>query len=180
MNRQPVLLGERLELRPLREGDWAALYAVAADPELWALHPANDRWREPVFRAFFDDALAGGGAMAAVLRESGAIVGSSRWQRHDPADGGSVEIGWTLLARAHWGSGLNLEMKRLMLGHAFQWVETVRFRVGEGNARSRRALAKIGARETGESEVVTTASGAARHLVYAIRRAEFEAGPLAG
>ena len=147
MNRQPVLLGERLELRPLREGDWAALYAVAADP---------------------------------VLRESGAIVGSSRWQRHDPADGGSVEIGWTLLARAHWGSGLNLEMKRLMLGHAFQWVETVRFRVGEGNARSRRALAKIGARETGESEVVTTASGAARHLVYAIRRAEFEAGPLAG
>ena len=80
----------------------------------------------------------------------------------------------------HWGGGWNREMKRLMLGHAFQWVETVRFRVGEGNARSRRALAKIGARETGESEVVTTASGAARHLVYAIRRAEFEAGPLAG
>jgi RimJ/RimL family protein N-acetyltransferase len=180
MNRQPVLLGERLELRPLRADDWAGLYAVAADRELWALHPANDRWQEPVFRAFFDDALAGGGAMAAVLRESGVLVGSSRWQRHDPEGGGSVEIGWTFLARGHWGSGLNFEMKRLMLGHAFQWVELVRFRVGEGNARSRRACEKIGARLTDESEIVQTASGPAVHLVYAIRREEFEAGPLAG
>jgi RimJ/RimL family protein N-acetyltransferase len=184
MNRQPVLLGERLELRPLRADDWAALYGVAADRELWALHPANDRWQEPVFRAFFDDALAGGGAVAVVLRTSGAIVGSSRWQRHVADGGGSVEIGWTFLARACWGTGLNFEMKRLMLGHAFRWVEVVRFRVGEGNARSRRACEKIGARLTEESELVRTASGPAVHLVYAITRAEFDAqvsgGPLAG
>jgi aromatic-amino-acid transaminase len=40
-------------LRPLRPADWAALYAVASDPEIWARHPSHDRWREPVFRAFY-------------------------------------------------------------------------------------------------------------------------------
>ena len=68
MNRQPVLEGERVLLRPLIEADWDALYAVAADRELWARHPSHDRWQEPVFRAFFDDALAKGGALAIVNR----------------------------------------------------------------------------------------------------------------
>ena len=58
MDRQPVLEGERLILRPLRDSDWDALYAVASDRALWAVHPSHDRWQEPVFRAFFDDAMA--------------------------------------------------------------------------------------------------------------------------
>lgn len=76
MNRQPVLEGDRLTLRPLGEADRDALFAVASDPEIWALHPSHDRWQEPVFRAFFDEALAGGGALAIVDRDSGAIIGS--------------------------------------------------------------------------------------------------------
>ena len=115
MDRQPVLEGERLLLRPLRDSDWDALYAVASDRELWANHPSHDRWQEPVFRAYFDDALAQGGALAVVDKASGAVVGSSRFQGYDPADGGSVEIGWTFLARSHWGGSYNAEMKRLML-----------------------------------------------------------------
>ena len=43
MDRQPVLEGERLLLRPLSETDWPALYAVASDRELWARHPSHDR-----------------------------------------------------------------------------------------------------------------------------------------
>ena len=117
MDRQPVLEGERLLLRPLQPDDWAALFAVASDPEIWAIHPAHDRWQEPVFRAFFDEALENGGALAVIDRASGAIVGPSRWQGHDPADGGSVEIGWTFLARSHWGGAFNPELKRLMLAH---------------------------------------------------------------
>ena len=50
MDRQPVLEGERLLLRPLTEADFAALYAVASDRELWAVHPSPNRWQEPVFR----------------------------------------------------------------------------------------------------------------------------------
>ena len=60
MDRQPTLEDERLLLRPLRPDDWGALWTIASDRELWAVHPANDRWREPVFREFFADALAQG------------------------------------------------------------------------------------------------------------------------
>ena len=76
MDRQPVLAGDRLLLRPAHADDWAAVYAVASDPELWAQHPAHDRWQEPVFRAFFDAGLASGGMLVAIDRATGAVIGS--------------------------------------------------------------------------------------------------------
>ena len=179
MDRQPVLEGELLLLRPLAAEDWDALFAVASDPLVWELHPAHDRWQEPVFRAYFADALAQGGALAVIDKTSGAIIGSSRMQAYDPAGGGSVEIGWTFLARSHWGGGTNREMKRLMLAHALKYVARVDFRVGETNLRSRRAMEKIGGRLTHrDGGVVQTASGPARHVVYEITRGNFAFGPL--
>jgi len=178
MDRQPVLEGERLRLRPLVPDDWDALFAVAADPEVWALHPMHDRWQEPVFRDFFADALAKGGALAVIDKASGALVGSSRFQAHDPAAGGSVEIGWTFLARSHWGGTFNRELKRLMLAHALRFVERVDFRVGENNLRSRRAMEKIGGRLTERSDMAETPSGPIRHVVYEITRESFAGGPL--
>ncbi|MFC0590348.1 GNAT family N-acetyltransferase [Novosphingobium aquiterrae] len=179
MDRQPVLEGERLLLRPLRPDDWQALFAVASDPKVWELHPANDRWKKDVFRAYFDDALAQGGALAVIDKLDGAMIGSSRLQGFDPADGGSVEIGWTFLARSHWGGAFNREMKRLMLAHALQYVGRVDFRVGENNLRSRRAMEKIGGRLSGrDGGVIQTASGPARHVVYEITRDSFASGPL--
>lgn len=178
MDRQPVLEGERLLLRPLAADDWDALYAVASDPEIWAIHPQPNRWQEPVFRRFFEDALERGGALAVIERASGALIGSSQYKLDDPADGGSVEIGWTFLARSHWGGETNREMKRLMLVHAFQFVERVHFRVGEVNLRSCRAMEKIGGRLTGRSEMVDTPNGQMRHVVFEITRESFAAGPL--
>lgn len=178
MDRAPVLEGERLLLRPLTADDWDALYAIASDRELWAVHPAHDRWREPVFRAFFDQALARGGALVVIDSASGQIVGSSQFQDFDPANGGSVEIGWTFLARAHWGSGANAEMKRLMLQHALRFVERALFVVGEHNVISRRAMEKIGGRLTDETRDMPRAGEVQRHVVYAIDRAGFAAGPL--
>ena len=178
MDRQPVLEGERLLLRPLRADDWEALFAVASDPEIWAIHPQHDRWQEPVFRAYFADALKQGGALVVIDRATGGIIGSSRMQAHDPADGGSVEIGWTFLARSHWGGSFNREMKRLMLGHALKFVERVDFRVGEGNLRSCGAMEKIGGRLSDRSDIVDTASGPVVHVVYEITRDSFADGPL--
>lgn len=185
LGRQPVLEGELVRLRPLRAEDWEALFAVAADPLIWAQHPAHDRWREPVFRAFFDDALANKGALAVIDAQTGAVIGSSRFQGLEEAPrergGGSVEIGWTFLARSHWGGRYNREMKRLMLAHALASVAEVRFAVGEGNMRSRRALERIGAKLTDRREERVMAGGQlVPHLTYAITRASFADGPLAG
>ncbi|ANU07170.1 GNAT family N-acetyltransferase [Paraurantiacibacter namhicola] len=179
LDRQPVLEGERLLLRPLCESDRDALFAVAADAQVWALHPVTDRWQEPVFRQFFDDALAKGGALAVIEKASGAIAGSSRFQAYDPADGGSVEIGWTFLARRMWGSGANAEMKRLMLRHALQSVRRVVFRVGENNLVSRRAMEKIGGILTDRTERVDSPDGGYCNVIYEIDRETFAAGPLA-
>lgn len=179
-DRQPVLEGEHVLLRPLAPGDWDALFAVASDPLIWEQHPAHDRWQERVFRAFFDDALANRGALVAVDRASGAVIGSSRYQGLEEADGGSVEIGWTFLARRCWGGTYNHEMKRLMLAHALASVAECRFLVGESNTRSRRALEKIGARLTDRREERIMAGGEViPHVTYVIMRDDFSEGPLA-
>ena len=180
LDRQPILEGERLVLRPLRADDWDALYAVASDPLIWEQHPAHDRWQEAVFRAFFADALAQRGALAIIDRASGAVIGSSRYQGLDQAGGGSVEIGWTFLARSHWGGAVNRELKRLMLAHALASVAECRFVVGETNHRSRRAMEKIGAALTDRREVRAMAGGALlAHVTYLITREDFATGPLA-
>lgn len=181
LDRQPVLEDERLLLRPLRAEDWDALFAVASDPLVWEQHPAHDRWKGSVFRAFFADALAQGGALVAIDKADGAVIGSSRFQGLEDADGGSVEIGWTFLARSHWGGSFNHAMKRLMLAHALASVAKVRFLVGETNTRSRRALENIGARLTDRREERVMADGEiVPHLTYAITREDFVSGPLAG
>jgi len=179
MDRQPVLEGERLYLRPLTEADWPALFAVASDRELWANHPSHDRWQEPVFRAFFDDALAKGGALAIVDKASGKVIGSSRFQYNDRGHGEALEIGWSFLDRAYWGTGYNAEFKRLMLEHAFQHEDRVVFRVGAGNMISRKAMANIGGRLTGETEVEERAGRPVEHVIFEITRESFAAGPLA-
>ena len=166
-DRQPHLSGELLELRPLRPADWEELYAVAADPLIWEMHPARDRYQQDVFREFFRDALASGGALVAVERNSGRIIGSSRYFWHD--EPGELEIGWTFLARAYWGGVYNAEMKRLMLDYALKFVDHVIFVVGVPNLRSRKAMQKIGGVLT-ERRIIRSMLGIPmEHLVFEIR-----------
>ena len=140
----PHLSSRLLTLTPLRPEDWDALFAVASDPLIWALHPASTRYQEGVFRRFFDDAFADQGGLVARDRASGEVIGFSRYSQ-TRVEPGEVEIGWTFLARAYWGQGHNREMKRLMLTHAFRFVDQVIFRIGERTcapaARSRRSAA---------------------------------------
>ena len=140
---QPTLHGPRVVVRPVAARDWGAMFAAAADPAIWELHPATDRYTEKVFKEYFDGAIASGSAFAIVDRESGDVIGSSRFHGFD-AVASEIEIGWTFLARDYWGGSYNAEIKQLMLEHAFRFVDTVIFWVGETNQRSRRAMEKIG------------------------------------
>jgi len=174
---QPTLIDGDIRLRPLQPDDWQALFAVASDPLIWAVHPAHDRWQEPVFCAFFDDALRSGGALAITRTATGEIIGSSRFDQ-TRADEGEVEIGWTFLSRSAWGGRTNFTVKRLMVDHALRFFERVIFVIGKDNVRSRRAVEKIGARLTGRTLDVPMAGAMASHVVYAIDRADFASGPL--
>lgn len=139
---QPHLVGELIELRPLRAEDFEELRAAAADPRIWEQHPA-DRHDPDVFRAFFDEQLASGGGMIVLDRRTGEVIGTSRYHDYD-AEGSTVEIGWTFLVRRHWG-GTNREVKRLMLDHAFRSFDRVFFHAHPDNLRSQRAIEKLGA-----------------------------------
>ncbi len=166
---QPTLESDRVLLRPLMQNDFEALYAVASDPEIWAQHPAHDRWKRTVFDAFFRDAMASKSAFAVVDRSSGDLIGSSRYNGFDAVER-EVEIGWTFLARSHWGGETNRAIKQLMLDHAFRFVDTVIFWVGEDNIRSRRAVEKLGARLRSSTEE----RAGAPHVVYALSKAVWE------
>jgi RimJ/RimL family protein N-acetyltransferase len=170
---QPTLTGELLQLRPLLESDFEQLYAVASDPLIWEVHPAHDRYKRDVFEQFFRDAMKSGGAFLIADRKSGKVIGSSRYFGFDPAKS-EIEIGWTFLARPHWGGVYNREMKRLMLEHAFRFVDNVVFLVGPENWRSRRAMEKIG------GVLIGTRAGSTGQdsVVYLITRSSFETGPL--
>jgi len=168
---QPVLKGRLLELRPLRAEDFDDLFAVAADPLIWEQHPAKDRYQQEQFRVFFREALESGGALVAIDTKDGRVIGSSRFHGYD-GDKSEVEIGWTFLARSHWGGRYNGEMKQLMLQHAFRFVDRVVFLVGLHNRRSQRAVEKLGGMRVGSRP---DASGR-DSIVYEITAATFAPG----
>ncbi|GJM12718.1 MAG: putative acetyltransferase [Pseudohongiella sp.] len=166
---KPVLEGPRVTVRPIRESDWEGMFAAAGNPEVWKGHPATNRYQEPVFRAFFDDALASGSAFTFVDRESDKIIGSSRYNDFDAALS-EIEIGWTFLDRGYWGGSYNAEIKKLMLDHAFGYVDTVLFWVGDTNIISMRAVEKIGGVRRDEVKVRVLNGISYPHVIYEISK----------
>ena len=177
-NLQPTLVGPRLTVRPIVASDWNDLFAAGADPAIWAGHTQTNRYKPEVFRGFFDTAMASNAAFVMVDNQTGALLGSSRYHNHDVALS-EIEIGWTFLARSYWGRGYNAEMKRLLLAHAFTFVETVVFWVAVENEISARAMAKIGGRAR-EGAVSRPDPDGSNDLyqVFEITKDAFLSGPL--
>jgi Acetyltransferases, including N-acetylases of ribosomal proteins len=166
---QPHLKGKLIELRPLAPDDWDELFAVASDSLIWEQHPERDRYKEDVFRIFFKDALESGGAFVIIDRKTQHIIGSTRFYGYDP-EKSEIEIGWTFLARKFWGGRYNAEMKRLLLNHAFKFVESVVFFVGEDNVRSQKAMEKVGAIKVGTATRAYGNHPPTPNLMYVIKK----------
>ena len=165
---QPTLTGQRVLIRPVVEADYDAMFAAAADPKIWELHPVTSRYTEPVFRDFFDGAITSRSAFTFLDRQTEAVIGSSRYHGHDSV-AREIEIGWTFLTREYWGGSYNTEVKDLMLDHAFSFIDTVVFWVGETNWRSRRAMEKIGGVLREGIHQRTLGGQPDPHVVYEIR-----------
>ncbi len=177
LNMQPQLTGPTLFLRPLRASDRDAVTLAASDPLIWELHPAQDRHIAAVFNAYFDKRLASRETLVIIDRSHDQIIGWSSYGEYKP-EAREVEIGWTFLTRAYWGGDTNLELKTLMLTHAFAKVDSVVFRIAATNLRSRAAIEKIGGVPTDRHAEVVINGVAIPHLVYAIEKAGFLASPL--
>jgi N-acetyltransferase len=169
---QPSLRGRLLAAAPLREEHFDAMYAAASDPLIWEQHPYNTRWQRDVFERFFADGIASGGALAITDNGNGAVIGTSRFAGYDP-ERSEIEIGWTFLIRACWGGSYNSELKALMLDHAYRFVDTVVFQIGERNIRSQRAVEKLGATRTG----IGPAADGTPHVAYRLARTAWTTQP---
>jgi len=145
--------GSLAQLEPLDPGHADDLRRAAQAPEIWSwLANLDDRERfDEWFAQSLEAAAAGGEGVFAIRdRRGGEIVGSSRYLNVRPADR-ALEIGWTWLNPAAWRSGINVEVKLLMLGHAFDDLDCVRveLKTDARNERSRAAMAALPAQFEG-------------------------------
>lgn len=150
----PTLTGQRIVMRPLRASDAQTLVLAASDGELWNL-PFTVVPSEQTVEAYIAKALEGerqGHVMPFVttLRETGQVIGSSRFWKVDAANR-KLEIGHTWLARTWQRSFANTEAKLLMLSQAFEAMGCVRVQLqtDERNAVSRAAILRLGAQQEG-------------------------------
>ena len=138
----PTLDGKVITLRPIIVSDFEELFIVASDSMIWDQHPFP-RYEKSAFAEFFDQAVDSKSGFVVLDQETNKVIGASRYYDFQKKQ---VSIGYTFLARSHWGGRFNRELKTLMLEHAFKFVSEVYFDIGETNMRSRRAIEKIGAK----------------------------------
>lgn len=170
---QPTLENDTIILYPLQESDFGGLYAVASDPKIWEQHPNKDRWKKEIFRVFFDGAMESRGAFKVMDKNSGNILGSTRYYDYNEEDD-SILIGYTFFSRECWGKGINSGVKKLMLDYIFQYVSKVYFHVGSGNLRSQIAVGRIGAVKVGEQDVAYFGEAPKLNFVYVIDKQDYK------
>ena len=167
-----VLEGRVVRLEPLTEAHADALAEVGLDEELWRWIPYRVTNAEEML-GYVRTALAlqaAGSALpfATVLRETGQVIGSTRYMNID-AGNRRVEIGATWIGRAWQRSAVNTEAKYLMLRFAFEKLGCVRVELKTDalNQKSHAAILRIGAKEEGTlRQHAVTWSGRLRDSVY--------------
>jgi RimJ/RimL family protein N-acetyltransferase len=170
---QPVVLeGRWVRLEPLTLAHVPDLSHVAFDDDIWRWtvdYLANVSDLEDfVQRALGAQRTGAALPFATVDRSSGRAIGSTRFAQFEPADS-RIEIGWTWIGREWQRTAVNTEAKLLMLSHAFDKLRLrrVELKTDALNARSRRAIARLGAVEEGTLRQHTaTRRGRIRDTVY--------------
>ena len=171
---QPTdLKNEFVELAPLQQEDFEKLYKVASDPLIWEQHPNKNRYQREVFQTYFEGAMGSGGAFLISDVTTGEPIGSSRFYEYDH-EKSSIAIGYTFLARDHWGTTYNKAVKSLMLNHAFRFVENVIFHIGGNNVRSQKAIERLGAKKISELEMSYYGEQPQLNFVYTINKKDWE------
>jgi ribosomal-protein-alanine N-acetyltransferase len=156
------LTGQTLTLRYAEPADADALFALASDPEVtrwfsWGPYTSVDEPRAYIERLAgerergerLDFVIATGGTRLAAEPPCTAVAGVTGLSELSRRDRRAMVGTW--LGREHWGSGANAESKALILHLAFEvcGLERVGAYSNPDNARSTRALEKLGFRHEG-------------------------------
>jgi N-acetyltransferase len=169
----PVTLdGHHVRLEPMSLAHVPALWRAGAHEEIWRYLPYAVRSEEDTL-AYVASELAKQEAglvvrFVTVARAIAQPVGSTSYLNIDRHHW-RVEIGGTWITPAWQRSSINTEAKYLQLRHAFETLGFIRveFKTDALNAKSRQALARIGAIEEGTfRNHMIMPGGRIRHSVY--------------
>ncbi|WP_425390028.1 GNAT family N-acetyltransferase [Ekhidna sp.] len=174
------LSDKKITLIPITADHIQEMRKLSSDSDVWTwytedlTHPdALEKW---MTKRLAESKLGDKMAYAVKLNETGEIIGSSSYGHIDWQEKG-IEIGWTWLGKKYIGSGINKNMKFLMLSHAFDKMEIERLelRTDELNVRSRKAMEKIGAKHDGTLRSHRATQGGKRRntVVYSILKSEW-------
>jgi RimJ/RimL family protein N-acetyltransferase len=146
----PTLENERVKLVLLDLSNYKQLLAVSQEENLIQYSPSFISTPEELL-VYVQTAVDGFYHKTIIPfiiydKELEAFAGSTRfglinWEHK------VLHIGWTWIGRNFQGTGLNNNVKYLMLCYAFEELDfqKVEFRIDERNSRSRKAVEKIGA-----------------------------------
>ena len=137
-----------MRLEPLAEHHREPLRAAcAADPAIWEIYMASFLGEH--FDGSFDAYLGKPARLMFALVDGAALIGMSGYLNIDPAHH-VLEIGSTYLAPSARGTDRNRRCKALLIGHAIaSGFDRIEFRIDTRNARSMRAVEKLGSRLEG-------------------------------
>lgn len=151
---ETTLEGAIITLIPLRREHAHALLDAASDGELWNLWytsvPSSTTIQAYLDHAFNDQNIGRGLPFAVIDNATRKIIGTTRYCNADPFNK-RLEIGYTWYAKSFQRTGVNTECKYLLLSHAFEHLQAiaVEFRTHWHNLASRRAIARLGAKQDG-------------------------------
>jgi RimJ/RimL family protein N-acetyltransferase len=118
LNPIKTIENEIVRLEPLQESDFERLYNVGADPEIWAGHPAKDRYQKDIFEKYFQGAIESETAYLIIDKIKNQVIGTSRFYEVEP-ENKSVAIGYTFLAKSYSGTGYNSICQKADVGNCF-------------------------------------------------------------
>jgi RimJ/RimL family protein N-acetyltransferase len=138
-----------ISVRRYDPADAAELLGPLADERVWEHMSRGIPADAAVLDEVIGSRLTDGYRVTFTIRRGGRAVGITS-VLFDPGDPAGVEVGGTLLDPGVWGTGVNTEVKRLLLAVVFRHgAEWVVLRTDERNGRSAAAIRKLGATELG-------------------------------
>jgi RimJ/RimL family protein N-acetyltransferase len=175
------LESERTLLRPLTKDDEVELQEIASDEMLW-IYGLSDLSKPGELKKYIANAIAdranGTCAVWVIIdKRTNRIAGCTRLSEISWKDERG-QIGWTWIGREFQGSGLNKEMKFLILSFGFETLglNRIELKADERNHQSRQAILGIGATREGVlREHMKLHDGYIRNTVfYSILKSEWE------
>jgi len=150
----PTLENERVKLSLLDLSNYKNLIEIASQDDLLQYSPSDISTPEKL-KAYVQTAVDGYYHKTTIPliiydKKTQAYAGSTRYGLIN-WNNKVVHIGWTWIGKQFQGTGLNTNMKFLMLQYAFETLEfdKVEFRIDERNMASRKAVEKINAKLEG-------------------------------